>query len=93
MVLTPFHANHVNNDRAIAAFETRQALYEIPIDPSILQGDVTVTARLLYRAFPPKFLRLLNHHAPHLVTEDMVDANTIVEMNATQFIIRNMLSP
>ena len=93
VVLTPFHANHVNNDRAIAAFETRQALYEIPIDPAILQGDVTVTARLLYRAFPPKFLRLLNHHAPHLVTEDMVDANTIVEMNATQFTIRNMLSP
>lgn len=93
VVLTPFHANHVNNDRAIAAFETRQALYDIPIDIQSIQGDVTVEARLLFRAFPPKFLRLLNHHAPHLVTEEMVDNNTIVEMATSEFTIRNMLSP
>ncbi len=92
IVLTPFHANHVNNDRAIRAFETRQALYDIPIDLSSIEGNVHVQARLLFRAFPPKFLRLLNHHAPHLVTEEMVDANTIVEMATTTFTIRNLSS-
>ena len=93
VVLTPFHANHVNNDRAIEAFETRQVLYDIPIDVGSIEGDVQVEARLLFRAFPPKFLRLLNHHAPHLVTEEMVDANTIVEMTSTNLNIRNVSSP
>lgn len=89
VVLTPFHANHVNNDRSIPAFETRTAAYDIPIDLQSIQGDVLVTTRLLYRAFPPKFLRLLNHHAPHLVTEEMIDRNTIVVMNEHAFTIRN----
>ena len=93
IVLTPFHANHVNNDRAIAAFETRQAIYDIPINSNSIQGDVQVSARLLFRAFPPKFLRLLNHHAPHLVTEEMIDANSIVEMTSTGFVVRNLVNP
>ena len=92
IVLTPFHANHVNNDRAIAAFETREVLYDIPVDPNSITGNIQVEARLLFRAFPPKFLRLLNHHAPQLVTEAMIDRNTIVEMNATSLTIRNTIS-
>ena len=58
-----------------------------PIDLNDINGNVTVGPS--YRAiFPPKFLRLLNH-APDLVTEEMVDNNTIVTMETASLVIRN----
>lgn len=89
IVMTPFQANHINNDNAIAPFETRTIQYDIPIDIEEITGNIYVEARLLYRSFPPKFLRLLAHHAPNLIKEEHIDRNTIVEMETTNIIIRN----
>ena len=54
-------------------------------------GPVEVQARLRFRAFPPKILRLLSKEAPDLVTEEMVDKNTIVDMAQDFAYIQNTL--
>lgn len=79
VVLLPNQANHTDNSRALAPFERRSWLYDIPLERELV-GPIEVQARLRFRAFPPKFLRLLSKEAPDLVTEEMIDKNTIVDM-------------
>jgi hypothetical protein len=90
-VLTPFHANHMNNDNALAPFEERAYFYDVPFPERDISGDIQVEARLLYRSFPPKFLRILAHHSPDLVDEQMIDRNEIVVMQEQSLRIRNII--
>jgi len=91
VVLLPTQANHTDNTRALAPFERRSWEYEIPYPDRPLEGPLEVRARLRFRAFPPKFLRLLSLEAPDLVTEEMVDRNLIVDMAEDILYIQNAL--
>ena len=62
VVLLPNQANHTDNSRALAPFERRSWLYDIPLEREVV-GAIEVQARLRFRAFPPKFLRLLSKKA------------------------------
>jgi hypothetical protein len=91
VVLLPNQANHIDNSRALAPFERRSWLYEIPAPERTIVGPIEVQARLRFRAFPPKFLRLLAKEAPGLVTEEMIDRNTIVDMAEDLVFIQNAI--
>ena len=78
-VFIPFLANHMNNSFSIPSLETASVPYDIPI-PAGTKGPITVKARLLFRAFPPRFMRILSQIKPDIVTEAMVDKNRILEM-------------
>jgi hypothetical protein len=78
-VFVPFLANHMDNTHSIPPLETRTNRYDVTV-PGNTQGPLTVTARLRFRAFPPRFLRLLAQVAPNLLDEAVVDRNLIVEM-------------
>lgn len=80
VVFTPIEANAADNTHALGALETRSWQYDVPLPAGGIQGEITVSARLRFRAFPPKFLRLLSQISPDLVTEEMVDNNLIVDM-------------
>ena len=90
VVLLPSQANHTDNSRALAPFERRGWLYEIPLPQRAIVGPIEIQARLRYRAFPPKFLRLLAKEAPELISEEMVDNNTIVDMAMDSTYIQNV---
>ncbi len=81
----PFAAEHMNNSISIPPLQTRTNTYDIQL-PAGVQGPITVRARLLFRAFPPRFLRFLAQQtaAFNLVDEAMVDRNKIVEMVGPQ---------
>ena len=91
VVLLPNQANHTDNSRALAPFERRSWLYEVPMPQRAIVGPIEVQARLRFRAFPPKFLRLLAQETPDLVTEEMVDRNEIVDMTSDRAFIQNRL--
>ena len=85
LTLSPLLTDHMDNGQSIPPLETRTARYDIPLPERAIVGDITVSARLRYRAFPPEFLRflvqrmaLVGHDG--LLSEDTVDRNTIVEM-------------
>ncbi len=78
-VFVPFLANHVDNSHSIPPLETESIRYDVLI-PSGHAGPLTITARLRFRAFPPRFLRLLAQVRPDLLSEEIVDRNLIVEM-------------
>jgi len=88
VVLTPLEANHTDNSKALQPFVPYSARYDVPLPAGGVRGDIRVSARLRFRAFPPKFLRLLGQVAPELVTEEMVDRNTIVEMADDALLVR-----
>lgn len=88
VVLTPLEANHADNSKALQPFAPQAWRYDVPLPAGGVRGDIRVSARLRFRAFPPKFLRLLGQVAPELVTEDMVDRNTIVEMAEDALLVR-----
>ena len=81
----PFAAEHMNNTISIPPLETRTSTYDIHL-PAYVKGPVTVKARLLFRAFPPRFLRFLAVQTAefNLIDEAMVDRNQIVEMAGPQ---------
>lgn len=81
----PFAAEHMNNSISIPPLQTRTNTYDIQL-PAGVQGPVTVRARLLFRAFPPRFLRFLAAQTArfNLVDEAIVDRNRIVEMIGPQ---------
>ena len=81
----PFAAEHMNNNISIPPLQTHTNTYDIQL-PAGVQGPVTVRARLLFRAFPPRFLRFLAQQTEqfNLIDEAMVDRNRIVEMVGPQ---------
>ena len=81
----PFAAEHMNNSISIPPLRTRTNTYDVQL-PAGVQGPVTVKARLLFRAFPPRFLRFLAEQSAefNLIDEAMVDRNKIVEMIGPQ---------
>ena len=78
-VFVPFLSEHTDNTHSIPPLETASNVYSILI-PDGLEGSLTVTTRLRFRAFPPRFLRLMAQIRPDLVNEAIVDRNEIVEM-------------
>ncbi len=81
-VFIPFLANHMDNSHSIPPLETESVLYDVLI-PAGTTGPISITARLRFRPFPPRFLRLLAQVRPDLVDEALVDRNRIIEMAAT----------
>lgn len=81
----PFAAEHMNNSISIPPLQTRTNLYDIPL-PTSIEGPITIKARLLFRAFPPRFLRFLAEQTAefNLIDEALVDRNKIVEMIGPQ---------
>lgn len=77
-VFVPFLANHMDNGHSIPPLETVPILYDVPVEAGA--GPLIVSARLRFRAFPPRFLRLMAQVAPELVNETIVDRNRIVDM-------------
>jgi len=79
-VFMPFLSDHMDNSHSIPALETEHVRYDIEV-PAGSVGPLTITSRLRFRAFPPRFLRALSAGRPDLVTEAMVDRNRIVDMS------------
>jgi hypothetical protein len=78
-VLAPFLATAMDNTGAIPPLATARARYDVPV-PADAHGPLRVSARLRFRAFPPRFLRALAGARPDLVDEALVDRNRIVDM-------------
>ena len=76
---TPITANHMDNTHSLDMLVPRTYNYDVVFGRPV-KGEVLVSARLRYRSFPPHFLRKLAVFAPDLVTEEMIDANVIVDM-------------
>jgi len=79
-VLNPMLADHMDNSHSLDMLAPRVVPYDVPVPARGLVGDVRVSVRLRYRAFPPEFLRFLAQREPGLVTEEIVDRNRIVDM-------------
>jgi len=79
-VFMPFLSDHTDNSHSIPALETEHVRYDVAI-PADAVGPLTITSRLRFRAFPPRFLRTLSAGRPDLVTEVMLDRNRIVDMD------------
>ncbi len=80
VVINPLLADHMDNSHSLDMLKPFIAPYDVPVPERGIVGEIRVSARLRYRAFPPKFLRVLAVREPELVTEDIVDRNTIVDM-------------
>ena len=69
-------ANRAFNGASLRPFEPRLALYEVPLLPGVV-GPLKVSAKVRFRFFSPRLLRLLAQRAPHHssqpVTEEMID--------------------
>ena len=81
----PFAAEHMNNSISIPPLQTRTNTYDVQL-PAGVEGPITIKARLLFRAFPPRFLRFLAERTAefNLIDEALVDRNKIVEMIGPQ---------
>ncbi len=79
-VINPLLADSMDNSRSLDMLVPTPVLYDVPIPNRAIVGQIRVSARLRYRAFPPEFLRLLVIREPDLVSEEIVDRNTIVDM-------------
>jgi len=78
-VFMPFLSTHTDNSFSIPPLDTEHVRYDVDI-PADAVGPVRVSARLRFRALPPRFLRALAQGRPDLVNEKMIDRNRIVEM-------------
>jgi hypothetical protein len=78
-VFIPFIADVMDNGHSIPPLTTLRPRYDVAV-PAGTQGPLTIVARLRFRAFPPRFLRMLAVGRPDLVDEALVDRNVIVEM-------------
>jgi len=78
-VFMPFLSTHTNNSFSIPPLETEHVRYDVDI-PAGTIGPIAISARLRFRALPPRFLRALAQGRPDLVNEKMIDCNRIVEM-------------
>ncbi|MEN0066222.1 MAG: multiheme c-type cytochrome [Myxococcota bacterium] len=86
-VINPLLADHMDNGHSLDMLVPTSFRYDVPRPDRAIVGDVQVTARLRYRAFPPHFLRALAQRQPDLVTEAIVDRNTIVDMAESDCVI------
>ncbi len=86
-VINPLLADHMDNSHSLDMLTPTPFRYDVPIPDRGIVGDIRVTARLRYRAFPPEFLRILAIREPELVSEDIVDRNTIVDMAEADAVI------
>ncbi|MFQ5461941.1 MAG: multiheme c-type cytochrome [Phycisphaerae bacterium] len=84
LVINPLLASTVDNSRSLPILEPVEVRYDIPVPDRGIVGDIHVSARLRYRAFPPEFLRVLAIREPQIVSEEMVDRNLIVDMAEAQ---------
>jgi hypothetical protein len=91
-VFMPFLSTHTNNNFSIPPLETVHVRYDVDI-PANAVGPVTVSARLRFRALPPRFLRALAQGRPDLVNEKMIDRNRIVEMTAADPVVMQVVLP
>jgi hypothetical protein len=87
-VLNPLLVNHMDNSRSLDMLTPREVQYDVPMPDREIVGLIQVSARLRYRAFPPEFLRFLAEREPDLVSEVIVDRNTIVDMVSDEATIR-----
>lgn len=78
-VEVPFLADHYDNGRSLPPLETVVVPYDVPI-PAGAPRPLQVSARLRFRHFPPRFLRMLAQGRPDLVDEALVDRLEIVDM-------------
>ena len=81
-VFMPFLSDHTDNSFSIPALETEHVRYDVEVPTAGVVGPLTITSRLRFRAFPPRFLRALSAGRPDLVTEAMIDRNRVVDMTA-----------
>ena len=79
-VMTPLETHHMDNSHSLDMFVPRTFKFDVPMPDRPLSGEVRVSAKLRYRSFPPHFLRMLAEQVPELVSEEMVDRNTVVDM-------------
>jgi hypothetical protein len=91
-VFAPFLANAMDNSHSIPPLATKRARYDVPL-PAGVQGPLGITARLRFRAFPPRFLRALARARPELLSETQVDRNRIVEMAEARGIVKVVATP
>jgi hypothetical protein len=91
-VLMPFLSTHTDNSFSIPPLETEDVRYDVDI-PADAVGPITVSARLRFRALPPRFLRALAQGRPDLVNEKMIDRNRIVEMTAADPVVMQVVLP
>ncbi len=84
LVINPLLASTVDNSRSLPILTPVEVRYDVPVPQRGIVGDLRVSARLRYRAFPPEFLRLLAIREPQLVSEETVDRNVIVDMAEAQ---------
>ena len=75
----PFLADHFDNQRSLPPLETVEVPYDVPI-PESAPRPLSVSARLRFRHFPPRFLRMLAVGRPDLVNEALVDRLEIIDM-------------
>jgi hypothetical protein len=79
-VVSPLEADGVDNGRSLAPGVPYTISYDVPWPDRAIRGAIHVRARLRFRSFPPDLMRALAIRHPDLVTEAMVDRNTIVDM-------------
>jgi len=92
-VINPLLADTIENDHSLDMLVPTVKRYDIPRPERAIVGDIRVSARLRYRAFPPEFLRVLALREPSLVSEEIVDRNVIVDMAETSMTIRVIDEP
>jgi hypothetical protein len=78
-VYLPFLANEIDNSIALAPFEARTYTYDVDV-PRGTPGPISIRARLVFRQFPPYFVRFLARILPDVMSEETVDRLDIVEM-------------
>jgi hypothetical protein len=98
-VFTTVHAQIYDNTSSLRPFDPDRVVFRIPA--SVLagvRGPITVRARMLFRPFPPRFLRHLatNVKGTSLeatVNEALVDRNEIVVMQAAEPLVIEVNPP
>jgi hypothetical protein len=89
-VFTTVHAQIYDNTNSLRPFDPDTVVFRIPASVlANVSGPITVRARMLFRPFPPRFLRHLavNVKGTSLdatVNEALVDRNEIVVMHAAE---------
>jgi hypothetical protein len=98
-VFTTVHAQIYDNTSSLRPFDPDRVVFRIPASGlANIRGPITVRARMLFRPFPPRFLRHLaaNVKGTSLaasVDEALVDRNEIVVMQAAEPIVIQVNPP
>jgi hypothetical protein len=84
-VMALFLPSFMDNSRSLPMLEPVPVKYDVPLQNFLVKnpnfsGQFFVTAKLRFRSFPPKILRVLAEREPQFVDESLIDRNTIVDM-------------